>query len=66
MKKEAIGILFDEQEKLGEEEKIFINLAKKKKIKLVMINTSKDINEEEIKIVILSPCGRPPEGGEKS
>jgi len=26
----------------------------------------KDINEEEIKIVILSPCGRPPEGGEKS
>jgi RimK family alpha-L-glutamate ligase len=48
MKRGSIGILFDEQKNLGEEERIFINLAKKKKIKLVMINSAKRIDEEEI------------------
>jgi RimK family alpha-L-glutamate ligase len=48
MKKDSIGILFDEQKNLGEEEEIFINLAKKKKISLVMLNVAKNINEKEI------------------
>ena len=49
MKKGEIGILFDERQSLGEEEKIFVNLAKKKKIKLVMMNISKIKDEKEIK-----------------
>lgn len=49
MKKKGIGVLFDEQKELGEEERIFVNLAKRKKINLVMINTSKEINEKEMK-----------------
>lgn len=49
MKKGAIGILFDERQSLGEEEKIFVNLAKKKKIKIVMMNISKIKDEKEIK-----------------
>jgi glutathione synthase/RimK-type ligase-like ATP-grasp enzyme len=48
MKRGSIGILFDEQKDLGEEEKIFINLAKRKKINLVMINVAKTIDEKEI------------------
>jgi RimK family alpha-L-glutamate ligase len=48
MKKGAVGILFDEQQNLGDEEKIFLNLAKKKKIKLVMINAAKRIDEKEL------------------
>ena len=49
MKKGELGILFDERQSLGEEEKIFVNLAKKKKIKLVMMNISKIKDEKEIK-----------------
>lgn len=49
MKKGGIGILFDERQSLGEEEKIFVNLAKKKKIKIVMMNISKIKDEKEIK-----------------
>jgi RimK family alpha-L-glutamate ligase len=48
MKRGSIGILFDEQKNLGEEEEIFVNLAKKKKISLVLINVAKNINEKEI------------------
>lgn len=47
MKKVTIGFIFNEKG-LTIEEKIFLEEAKKKNIELVMINTAKDIIEEEL------------------
>ena len=47
MKKITIGYIFNEPY-LRKDEKIFLELAKKKGINLVMINTAKDLNEEEL------------------
>jgi RimK family alpha-L-glutamate ligase len=48
MSNKNIGILYGEQKKFGQEEKIFARLAKKKKINLVLINISKEANEEKM------------------
>lgn len=45
-KKKRIGYIFSGK-KFGEDEKIFLKLAKKKNIELIMINVSKDINEAD-------------------
>lgn len=47
MKKVSIGYIFNE-ENLTKDEKIFLELAKKKNINLVLLNTSKDLKEEEL------------------
>ena len=47
MKKITIGYIFNDPY-LRKDEKIFLEVAKKKKIDLVMINTAKDLNEEEL------------------
>jgi ribosomal protein S6--L-glutamate ligase len=47
MKKVNIGYIFNE-ENLTKDDKFFLELAKKKNINLVMINTSKDLDEEEL------------------
>ena len=48
MKKVTIGIIYSGNT-FGKDEKILLELAKKKKVDLVMINISKKIDEEEIK-----------------
>lgn len=53
MKKVNIGYIFNE-ENLTKDEKIFLELAKKKNINLVMLNTSKDLTEEELEEKIRS------------
>jgi len=45
MKRIAIGYIFNEPY-LRKDEKIFLEVAKKKKVDLVMINTAKDLREE--------------------
>jgi RimK family alpha-L-glutamate ligase len=45
MRKVTIGLIFNEKN-LTREEKIFLELAEKKNIELIMINTAKDIEEE--------------------
>lgn len=47
MKKITIGFIFNEKG-LTREEKIFLELAEKKNIELIMINTSKDLREEDL------------------
>jgi glutathione synthase/RimK-type ligase-like ATP-grasp enzyme len=47
MKKITIGYIFNEPY-LKKDEKFFIKVAKEKNIDLVMINTSKNLNEEEL------------------
>lgn len=47
MKKITIGYLFNEPY-IRTDEKFFIKVAKEKNVNLVMINTSKDLNEEEL------------------
>jgi RimK family alpha-L-glutamate ligase len=47
MKRTTIGYIFNEKG-LEKDEKIFVDVAKKKNINLVMINTAKDINEDEL------------------
>ena len=47
MKKVIIGYIFNE-ENLTKDEKIFLDLAKKKNIEMVMINTSKKLDEKEL------------------
>lgn len=47
MKKVVVGYLFNESRPRKDEE-LFLKQAKKKGIELVMINTAKDLNEEEI------------------
>lgn len=44
----SIGYIFNEPY-LRKDEKIFLELAKKKGINLIMINTAKDLDEEELK-----------------
>src|SRR3989344_958491 len=46
MKKRVVGYIFSGR--LSKEEKIFLKVAKKKNIKLVMINVSKDVNLKEL------------------
>lgn len=48
MKKKVIGFIFSGK-KIGKDEKIFLKLAKKKNIELIMINISKDIDELALK-----------------
>jgi [lysine-biosynthesis-protein LysW]--L-2-aminoadipate ligase len=48
MPNKTIGILYGEQKELGKEEKIFVRLAKRKKINLILINTSKETDDKEI------------------
>ncbi|HPD81470.1 MAG TPA: ATP-grasp domain-containing protein [Candidatus Pacearchaeota archaeon] len=48
MPNKTIGILYGEQKELGREEKIFVRLAKRKKIDLVLINTSKETDDKKI------------------
>jgi len=48
MKKVTIGYIFNE-EKLTKDEEAFLELAGSRGINLVMINTSKDISEEDLK-----------------
>lgn len=55
MKKVKIGLIFSGK-KLGKDEKIFLKLAKKKSIELMMINVSKDIDEIALKEEIMK-CG---------
>jgi len=43
-----IGILYSEKKKMGEEERILSHLAKKKKINLITINLSREMDEKEI------------------
>ena len=45
MKRVTIGYLFNEPY-LRKDEKIFLEVAKKKKIDLIMLNTAKDLREE--------------------
>ena len=45
-KKKRIGYIFSEK-KLGKDEKIFLKIAKRKNIELIMINVSKDIDEAD-------------------
>jgi len=47
MSKITIGYIFNDRGLKGDE-KFFIKVAKKRNVDLVMINTSKDLNEEEI------------------
>jgi len=53
MTSKVIGYLFNEPH-LTKDDKIFQKLAKKKNIKLVMINTSKDLDEDELEEKIKS------------
>ena len=46
MKKRVVGYIFSGR--LSKEEKIFLKVAKKKNIKLVMLNISKDVNLKEL------------------
>jgi RimK family alpha-L-glutamate ligase len=48
MKKPVIGYIFCEKN-LGKDEKIFLKLAKKKKIEMVLFNLTKEIDDREIK-----------------
>jgi [lysine-biosynthesis-protein LysW]--L-2-aminoadipate ligase len=48
MKKIILGYIFNES-RLGKDEKAFLKLSKKRGIKLVMINTAKDLDEDELK-----------------
>ena len=48
MKKITIGYIFDEPH-IKKEEKIFLKIAKKKHVDLVMINAAKDFDEEAIR-----------------
>ncbi|MBI2110332.1 hypothetical protein HYT51_00950, partial [Candidatus Woesearchaeota archaeon] len=47
MKKVVIGYVYNEQS-LGEDEKLFIKVAKKKGIELVFFNIEDELNEREI------------------
>jgi len=47
MRKITIGYIFNEPS-LKKDEKFFLKVAKEKNVNLVMINTSKDLNEEEL------------------
>jgi len=47
MKKTVVGYIFDEN-KLRKDEELFLKVAKKNNIELVMFNVAKDINEQEI------------------
>jgi len=47
MKKITIGYIFNDS-RLGKDEKFFLKVAKSKNVNLVMINTAKDLNEEEL------------------
>lgn len=47
MKKTTIGYIYNE-EKLGKDEKLFLKIAKDKNVNLIMINTAKELDEEEL------------------
>lgn len=47
MKKVTIGVIYSGNT-LGKDEKILLELAKKKKVDLMMINISKKIDEKDI------------------
>ena len=46
MKKRVVGYIFSGR--LSKEERIFLKVAKKKNIQLVMINVSKDVNLKDL------------------
>ncbi len=48
MKRITIGYIYNEQGSIGKDEKFFLKAAKDKNINLVMINTAKDLDEEEL------------------